>query len=319
MKQTMSPLPSKNGADNKAKILIVDDEKINIDILDGLLKPYYRTAIAKDGIQALKRLERPPLPDLILLDVVMPGMDGYEVCRLVKKNMLTREIPVIFVTGQTEEKHEALGFEVGAVDYISKPLSPMITLARVKTHVELKRRGDALERMAVLDGLTGIANRRRFDEFLEYEWERSLRYRHPLSLILMDIDFFKRYNDALGHTSGDECLVKIARSIAEAMPRTVDLACRYGGEEFACVLPETSAEGAGIVARRILANCRDLRLPHPRSDADEIVTLSLGTATVVPTLDIARGHLIEMADKGLYLAKSRGRNQVRQFSEGGTC
>ncbi|MBF0147425.1 MAG: diguanylate cyclase [Magnetococcales bacterium] len=304
-------------SDHKAKILIVDDEKINIDILDGLLKPFYKTVVAKDGSQALKRLEKPPLPDLILLDVVMPGMDGYEVCRRVKNNLLTREIPIIFVTGQAEERHEALGFQVGAVDYISKPLSPLITLARVKNHVELKRRGDMLEQMAVLDALTGIANRRRFNEFLEYEWERSLRYRHPLSLILMDIDFFKRYNDHFGHAKGDECLVKVARAIAEAMPRTVDLACRYGGEEFACILPETHVDGAGIVAHRILANCRNLHLPHPRSDAGELVTLSLGTSTLIPAHDVCREDLIEMADRALYWAKNHGRNQVGQYSSGG--
>ncbi|HIJ84449.1 MAG: Response regulator receiver modulated diguanylate cyclase [Magnetococcales bacterium] len=299
----------------KAKILIADDEKVNIDVLDGLLKPYYKTVIAKDGFQVFKRLEKSPLPDLILLDVVMPGMDGFEVCRKVKDNPLTREIPVIFITGQTDEQHEALGFEVGAVDYIQKPFSPMITLARVKTQVELKRRGDRLEKMAIFDGLTGIPNRRRFDEFLEYEWERSLRYRHPLSLILMDIDFFKRYNDYFGHSEGDECLKKVARAIAESLPRTADLACRYGGEEFACILPETNAEGATIAARRILANCRDLRLPHPQSETENIVTLSLGTATMTPTNEIQRQTIIEMADKGLYLAKKNGRNQIRAFEE----
>lgn len=312
----MIPNRIANMEEEKSKILIVDDEKVNIDVLDGLLKPYYKTVIAKDGQQALKRLEKGPLPDLILLDVIMPGMDGYEVCRRVKSNLITRSIPVIFITGQVEERSEAKGFEVGAVDYILKPFNPLTTLARVKTHVELKKRGDMLERMAILDGLTGIFNRRRFDEFLDYEWERSLRYQHPLSLILMDIDFFKRYNDHFGHAEGDQCLTKVARAIAGSLPRSVDCACRYGGEEFACILPETKAEGALIAAERILDRCRDLRLSHPRSTVTDHVTLSLGTVTLVPSADYQKKELIEMADKALYQAKQKGRNQVRQFNEG---
>ncbi|MBF0422539.1 MAG: PleD family two-component system response regulator [Magnetococcales bacterium] len=303
-------------AEEMAKILVVDDEKINITVLESLLKPYYKVVVAKDGMQALQRLEKVPLPDLILLDVVMPEMDGYEVCRRVKSNLVTRGIPVIFITGQSEERSEAKGFEVGAVDYILKPFSPLTTLARVKTHVELKQRGDQLERMAVLDGLTGIANRRRFDEFLDYEWERSHRYQHELSLILMDIDFFKRYNDHFGHAEGDVCLKKVARTIAASLPRSVDLACRYGGEEFACVLPETNAAGALVTAQRILENCRKLHLPHPLSEAAEHVTLSVGTSTLIPGVPMQKQELIERADQGLYMCKKNGRNQVRQFSEG---
>ncbi len=305
-----------NMEEEKSKILIVDDEKVNLNVLDGLLKPYYKTVVAKDGLQALKRLEKGPLPDLILLDVVMPEMDGYEVCRRVKSNLMTRAIPVIFITGQVEERSEAKGFEVGAVDYIFKPISPLTTLARVKTHVELKKRGDLLERMATLDGLTGIYNRRRFDEFLDYEWERSLRYQHPLSLILMDIDFFKRYNDHFGHAEGDLCLTKVARAVANSLPRSVDVACRYGGEEFACVLPETNAEGALVAAQRILDRCRDLHLPHPQSTAADHVTLSLGTVTLIPNNNHRKKEFVEMADKALYQAKRKGRNQVRQFNEG---
>lgn len=299
----------------KARILIVDDEKTNLDVLGGLLKPYYRTIVTKNGEQALKRLEKAPLPDLILLDVSMPGRNGYDICSEIKRNILTREIPVIFITSKTEEHNEAQGFNVGAVDYIVKPFSPVVTLARIKTHIELKERGDILKNYAIIDGLTGISNRRRFDEFLEYEWERSGRYQHPISLILLDIDFFKLFNDYYGHAQGDICIKQVARAIVNAMPRSVDLASRYGGEEFACILPETRAEGTLTVAERIRENCRTLEIPHANSKVANFVTLSIGTVTVVPTTKMLMTNLIEMADKALYRAKQSGRNQIRQFEK----
>ncbi|MBF0587924.1 MAG: diguanylate cyclase [Magnetococcales bacterium] len=301
----------------RPKILIVDDEKANIDLLVGLLRPHYKTVAAKDGEQVFRRLERKPLPDLILLDVMMPGLDGYGVCRRLKEEITIRDIPVIFVTGQTEEADEAMGFEAGAVDYIGKPLRPLIVLARVKTHIEMKRRGDMLERLAILDGLTGIPNRRRFDQFLDYEWERSVRYAHTFSVILMDIDFFKLYNDEYGHAEGDNCLKLVAGAVAAAMPRTVDLAARYGGEEFACILPETTDEGAWIVAERILENIRNLKVPHATSKVADHVTMSIGIASVVPSNDIRSLDLVEMADRALYQAKRGGRDQIARLAEGG--
>ncbi len=210
----------------RAKILIVDDEKINLDVIVSLLKSNYQTVATKKGDLALKHLEKPPLPDLILLDIMMPGMDGYEVCRKIKKIPKARDIPVIFITAKAEEQDEAKGFQAGAVDYITKPFSPLIVMARVKTHIELKRRGDMLERLAGLDGLTGIPNRRQFDQFLDAEWKRSLRYEHNFSIILVDIDFFKLYNDCYGHTEGDVCLKKVAGSIFKAVPRSQDIAAR---------------------------------------------------------------------------------------------
>ena len=296
--------------EERAKILIVDDEKINLDVMVGLLKPNYRIVAAKKGEMALKRLEKPPLSDLILLDIMMPGMDGYEVCRKIKQNPETRDIPVIFITAKIEEQDEAQGFQAGAVDYITKPFSPLIVMARVKTHIELKRRGDMLERLAGLDGLTGIPNRRQFDQFLDAEWKRSLRYEHNLSIILVDIDFFKLYNDCYGHTEGDVCLKKVAGSIFKAVPRPEDLAARYGGEEFACILPETGNKGALAVANRILENVRALKIPHAQSKAVRHVTVSVGLATAVPPLKNRKLELVKLADKALYQAKLKGRNQI---------
>lgn len=296
--------------DEMPKILVVDDEKINLDVLGGLLQPHYRVVFAKDGEQAIHRMEKVPLPDLVLLDIIMPGIDGYEVCRRLKDTLSTRNIPVIFITAMGQEKDETQGFAVGAVDYIVKPFSPPIVLARVKTHIELKRRGDMLERLAILDGLTGIPNRRRFDQFLDYEWERSLRYGRAFSLLLMDIDYFKLYNDSYGHAEGDRCLRSVAGAIVRAMPRSVDLAARYGGEEFACVLPETGVEGARVVAERILDNIHAMGIPHINSKVAELVTMSIGVVTALPSSSIRTLDMVKMADKALYQAKHGGRNRI---------
>ncbi|MDM8516597.1 diguanylate cyclase [Desulfobacterales bacterium HSG16] len=298
-----------------SKILIVDDEKINIDVLVNLLKPYYRTIIAKNGVRALERLKNDPLPDLVLLDIMMPGMDGYEVCSRIKDNPATRDIPVIFITGKNEENDEARGFLVGAVDYITKPFSPLIALSRVKTHIELKRRGDMLERLAGLDGLTGIPNRRQFDQFLDAEWKRSLRYESNFSIIVMDIDFFKLYNDHYGHTQGDECLKKVAHSIFNSALRTENLTARYGGEEFACIMPETENEDALKIASQIIESVRSLKIDHAQSKISNHVTISLGLATVDHPLKDNNIDPVALADKALYQAKQKGRNQIVNFNE----
>lgn len=296
--------------EERSKILVVDDEKINIDVLVGLLKPHYQVIIAKNGEQALRRLEKPPLPDLILLDIMMPGLDGYQVCRQIKNNPLTSHIPVIFITGKNDEEDEAMGFREGAVDYITKPFSSLVVMARVKTHVELKRRGDMLEQLAGLDGLTGVANRRKFDQTLEAEWKRSIRHHHQLGLIISDIDFFKNFNDQYGHTDGDECLKKVASAIKRAMLRNEDLAARYGGEEFACILPETDNDGVLIVAERIRANVNSLNISHCRSNVADHITISIGAASTTPQANHPAVTLVEMADKALYQAKRGGRNQI---------
>ncbi|MBF0340586.1 MAG: diguanylate cyclase [Magnetococcales bacterium] len=296
--------------ESRPKVLIVDDETVNIDVLSNLLKPLYQIVSAKNGASALQRLETHPLPDLILLDVVMPGLDGYQVCQQLKESPRTRHIPVIFITANSSEADEAYGFAVGAVDYITKPYRPAIVVARVKTHMELKRRGELLERLAILDGLTSIPNRRRFDQFLEYEWFRSLRTGHPFSLLLMDIDFFKLFNDHYGHAHGDHCLRQVAGAISRAMPRTTDLAARYGGEEFACVLPETDLHGGEAVAVRILSAVRRLEIPHAHSQAAAHVTLSIGVASMVPVLEQKSLAFVEQADQALYLAKRSGRDRL---------
>ena len=232
---------------SQPKILIVDDTPANIRILGDALHVEHEIIIATNGAEAL-RIAQTERPDIILLDIIMPGMDGYEVCRQLKEAQVTKNIPVIFITAKDEEEDEVKGLSLGAVDYISKPFSLPIVRMRVKNYLEMKRDRDMLESISMLDWLTGIANRRRFDEFMEIEWRSCARNSTPLSLIMIDIDYFKLYNDSHGHVMGDECLKKVARELNHSLRRPTDIVCRYGGEEFAAVMPETDTEGAVSVS-----------------------------------------------------------------------
>lgn len=253
--------------------------------------------------------------DLILLDVEMPGMDGYEVCRRLKKNPYTKNIPVIFVSAANDVQHETKGLEIGAIDYIIKPSNPAIIKARVKNHLELKKYRDILERISLIDGLTGIANRRHFDQTLEKEWRRALRHRDILSLALIDIDFFKKYNDYYGHLAGDECLQKVGSILTESLKRASDLGARYGGEEFVILLPSTAKAGALTVTERIRSNVEELRISHEMSKVAKHVTVSIGVAAIRPELDKVPSELIRQADSALYQAKNAGRNRVCSGSD----
>jgi len=295
----------------RKRILIVDDDAICAQILSVLLRDDYELNVVNNGPAALDCAVSDTPPDLILLDVSMPGMSGYEVCRTLKDNDLTRKIPVIFITGQDSESDEASGFEVGAVDYVNKPIHPVLVKARIRLHLELKQQRDLLETMATLDGLTGIANRRKFDEHLLVAAAFASRNSFPLSLIMIDIDHFKLYNDQYGHFDGDICLIKVARTIAANVMRVNDLAARYGGEEFTCILPNAPHSNALAIAERIRTSVLALKIPHEQSPVDEFVTVSLGVATVLAfdNSDISE-QIITAADRALYAAKDRGRNRV---------
>ncbi len=293
----------------RSSILIVDDIPANIKVLGESLRADYRIRLATDGEKALKMARSSNPPDLILLDIVMPKMDGYEVCRHLKEDPTTRNIPVIFITAMAEEEDETKGLACGAVDYITKPFSLPIVRARVRTHLELKRHRDTLEALSTLDGLTGIPNRRRFDEVLKVEWLRGQREGAPLSLLMIDIDHFKLYNDNYGHIEGDDCLKRVAAALAGAISRPADFIARFGGEEFAAVLPMTDGLGAATVAAALLDSIRELNLPHAHSPAAPRVTISLGGATMQPSREENPIQLIERADRALYAAKSAGRNR----------
>ncbi|QEI05906.1 response regulator [Pigmentiphaga aceris] len=306
------------------RILVVDDESINIAILVSALGSTYTIIPARSGTKALA-LAVDQRPELILLDVMMPDMDGYEVCRQLKASVDTRDIPVIFVTALTDGQAEAFGLELGAVDYLTKPVQPAIVRARVRNHLELKHARDSLSRQVMVDGLTGIANRRRFDEVLAAEARRMRRSGRPLSVIMIDVDHFKRYNDRYGHVAGDVCLQTVARAIADALHYPTDCAARYGGEEFACILPDTSAVDAQPIAERIRAAVQALDLAHEDSPTSSRVTISLGVASLAQLGPIASvqepsaarqadaavgAKLVALADEQLYEAKRSGRNRA---------
>jgi len=412
----------------KPAILIVDDAPDNLGTLRTMmLRQGYQTFVATSGDRALDIAQRVK-PDLILLDVVMPGIDGLETCRRLKALPATARIPVIFMSARGNTEDVVAGFDTGAADYIAKPLRLEEVCARVRAQLRLrnnsetqteqadrlrmivnsmdqgllivercgrvqyanpacdrylgyapdelvgralkdllegkesgsyerldtmsygtrevqirhrdgglramdltmtpmhaadglfvallhdithhKRSEDALQRAAMLDPLTQIANRRHFDEFLHKEWQRAIRNAQPLSLVVLDVDHFKLYNDTLGHAAGDTCLQKVAQTLQLHAARPTDLAARYGGEEFVLLFAETPAESAVRLAEMIRAAVEALEVPNPRSTTSPWLTVSVGVATIVPTQLDAIDNLFVCADRAMYAAKAGGRNRV---------
>ena len=427
-----------------AAILIVDDAPENLGALRKMMvQQGYQTFVATSGERALK-IARRVHPDLILLDIMMPGMDGYETCRQLKSQSATQRIPIIFMSARTETEDVVAGFDIGAVDYISKPLRMPEVCARVRTQLQIRNRSetheeqaerlrtivnnmaegllifeadgriqmtnpacdkylgyqlealagrsihdllnplvaqeyldyfaryaaapqsahnhgtreviirhrngssvcmdltltpmylrqplfigllhdithhkqseDALQRAAMVDPLTKIANRRHFDSFLEKEWQRAMRSGQPLSLVVLDVDHFKLYNDTLGHPAGDACLQQVAQAIASHALRPTDLAARYGGEEFVILFAETDADAAHLLAESIRAHIESLQIPHPRSTTSAWLTVSIGVATIHPHQLDNTESLFVAADRAMYAAKEGGRNQVQATRTGG--
>jgi diguanylate cyclase (GGDEF)-like protein len=290
-------------------LLIVDDEKQNRALLTELLKDDYRLILAKNGVQALE-LATEHKPDLILLDVLMPEMDGHAVIRALKNDERTHDIPVIFVSALDSAESEERGLELGAVDYISKPFRPSIVRARVRNHIQAVHQRRLLEQLALLDGLTEIPNRRRFSQVYEQEWRRCMRHGKPLSLIVVDVDHFKLYNDSHGHAAGDEVLRQVARTLNAALKRSSDFVARYGGEEFVILLPEVDQEGAQALAEQVRQEVAALRIAHPNSPVVPWITISLGGATEIPADTQTEPQLFCVADAHLYQAKRNGRDRV---------
>jgi diguanylate cyclase (GGDEF)-like protein len=297
--------------ESKQTVLVVDDEPLNIKVLSQALSPWYRVKAATNGQDALKIASSDDPPDLILLDVAMPGMSGYQVCDQLKSNHVTRNTPVIFITARNSNEDEAYGLELGAVDYITKPFSLPIVMARIRNQLLLKIKTDMLEQLVSIDSLTELANRRRFDEVLEQEWRRCVRNGSPLSIIMIDVDFFKLLNDSYGHAAGDVCLKQIAQTLKSTTRRSSDTVARYGGEEFCAILPGITHKDAMQLAENMRHNVEQQQIPHPKSPLGPAVSVSLGVATALPELHALPTSLLSQADEMLYQAKTSGRNQVK--------
>lgn len=311
------------------KALVIDDTLTSTTVISHQLRKMgIEPVTASDGASGIEMFKE-HRPDLVLLDVIMPGMDGYETAKRIRQIERDGEwTPIIFLTARTCDEDLERGIEVGGDDYLVKPVSEIVLNAKVRAMqriaqmryslVVLTRRLDEanreLTRLSAVDGLTGISNRRQFDEFLVREWSRGMRAGAPLSLLMCDVDFFKQYNDLYGHPAGDECLKCVARALKSGARRPADMAARYGGEEFVVILPDTDLDGALQVAEELRQNVEDMAIPHGGSELG-LVTISIGAACTVPRRESGSAEqLLGDADQGLYRAKQAGRNRVVPMS-----
>ncbi len=313
------------------KALVIEDSRTSQAMIAHLLREMDIEPIqAERGLDGLE-LYSQRRPDLILLDVVLPDIDGFEVARRIRADEGPGEwTPIVFLTGRTSDADLESGIAAGGDDYLVKPLNPIVFAAKVRAMSRIAQMRDKLletthqldqvnrelMRLSAMDGLTGLANRRHFDAMLRSEWERGERCRHPVSLLMCDVDFFKPYNDNYGHLRGDECLRRISSALQFAIRRPCELAARYGGEEFALLLPETSAPQAMEIAETVRSNVERLAIEHGHAPKG-IVSISIGVATRVPNSQLSPERLIALADKALYLAKKSGRDRAAQAVGGG--
>jgi two-component system chemotaxis family response regulator WspR len=317
----------------KVRVLLVDDQLIIVEAVRRMLadQPDIEFHYVTDAAMALQTAMQLH-PTVILQDLVMPTIDGFALIQQYRERESLRNVPVIVLSAKEDPKLKAHSFATGANDYMVKLPDKLELLARVRYHSgahisrlqrdqafhflreSQKKLADAnieLQKLAALDALTGIANRRRFDETMELEWQRGRRDKKPLTLLLCDVDFFKFYNDSFGHQAGDLCLKKVAAVLTEHLKRPADLAARYGGEEFAIILPETELTGALIVAESCRRHLEQLAIENPQATTElSCVTMSIGVASMVPSPKSSVEELIAQADQALYAAKRGGRNRV---------
>ncbi|MCF6149363.1 MAG: diguanylate cyclase [Candidatus Kuenenia sp.] len=319
---------------NKTQNILIIDDSGDLHLLLGhILKKegYNNISFAKSAAEAFEMLKInhtlkcTETYDVILMDIVMPEIDGIEACKLIKTKEHLKDIPIIIMTGSGDDKYIEHAFEAGAIDFVNKPVNKVELLARVRSVLKLKQEMDQrketmrqleetnrkLQLLSYADGLTGIANRRHFDEMHDKEWRRSLRDNTSLTLLLLDVDFFKSFNDNYGHQAGDECLKLVAKTINGIVNRPGDLAARYGGEEFAVILTEMNYEHAAIFAEKVREAIEMLKIPHKYSKVSDYVTCSIGVSVIIPNKKGSPETLIEFADKALYNAKQEGRNRVK--------
>lgn len=324
----------------KTPILIVDDQKENLLTLESLLENSNLQLVrAESGNEALAKILDYEFA-LVLLVVQMPGRGGYEIAELMRGSVRSKSIPIIFVIATSIEGERLFkGYELGPVDYLFKPFEPQILKRKVgiflelhsqrqqllqKTreldakilelevlHKELEEKNEKLELLSSLDGLTGLFNRRYFDHNLVKEWKQAIRDKTPLSLLMVDVDYFKKYNDCYGPLEADDCLRKVAQALYEALLRPTDIVARYGGEEFTAILPNTGSDGAERVAQRMMDYVARLGIIHKGSSVAEVVTVSIGATSVFSSEKLSVSSLLNHAQKALFEAKERGRNGFR--------
>jgi diguanylate cyclase (GGDEF)-like protein len=296
-------------------LMVDDDPTMRMQLRLCLEREGYQIAEAKNGREGLDLCET-YRPDLILLDAMMPDIDGFEFCAQVQTLPNGHQIPVLMITGLDDQTSVDRAFAAGASDYVTKPVHWAVLRQRLRRliqqtqlQIQLEQANQELQRLATMDGLTKVANRRRFDQYLQQEWHRMQREQLPLSLILCDIDFFKLYNDHYGHQAGDRCLYQVAQSIESSIRRPADLVARYGGEEFAIILPNTHPQGASHVAHLVGEHVKALAIPHGSSTVSTHITLSAGATGMVPCANSSIEILIATADRALYRAKAEGRDR----------
>jgi diguanylate cyclase (GGDEF)-like protein len=323
-------------SNHQAKILVVDDLRSNRKYLISLLSELGYAVGSVDSAYGALELLNYSQPDLLLLDIVMPKMDGYTLCKIIKENQRLKDIPVIFISSLQEVVDKVRAFRVGAVDYIIKPFEPLELFMRIENQLklqslqkalirqnrnleqEIKRRQQVeqklmlanfeLEKLAGLDDLTGVANRRKFEVILKKYWQKLQTDQLPLSLIICDIDYFKKYNDFYGHIQGDKCLSQVAECLKKTVKRPDDFVARYGGEEFMIILPRTDLEGAVKISNNIQKSIARLAIENKQSDISKYITVSLGISSLIPRKELSPELLKITADQALYLAKKQGRN-----------
>lgn len=313
--------------EREIRILIVDDDAGTIKVLAEILKDVGKIHFTTKGEKALS-MAQTVMPDIILLDVEMPDMNGFEVCEAIKRNPGFQDVPVMFVTSHADIDIETRALTSGAIDFIHKPPHPMVVKARVSNYLALKKQTERLKMLSMVDGLTGIANRRAFDDALKQEWQRACRNHQQLSLLMIDVDHFKIFNDTYGHQAGDDCLRMIADVLDDTARRPGEMAARYGGEEFTVLLPNCTESQAVFLAEMICTEIRKLKKEHSGSPVAPYVTVSIGVSSMLNLkkgkncwsgdegnqLDSPYGltynDLLNAADRALYAAKHQGRNRV---------
>ncbi|MGB1352453.1 MAG: GGDEF domain-containing response regulator [Glaciecola sp.] len=292
------------------RVLIVDDSNIELENMMNGLSDNFSVSIASDANEALRIAHQSPQPDLILLDIVMPEIDGYSLCSTLKNDYDTQNIPIIFVTSSNDTSSIIRGFEVGGVDYMTKPLKLPELNIRIQTHIQLKNKSKQLESLAYLDPLTRTANRRKYNETFQYEWSRCIRYKQPIAIIIVDIDFFKQFNEHYGHAEGDNCLTQVAQLLNGQCKRSTDLFARIGGEEFIMLMPNCDLTDAVTKAEEMQTGINQAKIRHDGIGHGHFLTVSLGVAATVPQYEHEAISLFQKADDALFNAKGNGRNRI---------